>query len=76
MQRITIAPNIGHGKPFRRGLRYLVESILELLSYGMNSKEIIDDYDDLSQKLGLKPRPYRTALLAEVKTLNLFHKDM
>ncbi|XZO02453.1 MAG: hypothetical protein ACM65L_01270 [Microcoleus sp.] len=30
----------------------------------------------LSQKLGLKPRPYRTALLAEVKTLNLFHKDM
>lgn len=30
----------------------------------------------LSQKFGLKPRPYRTALLAEVKTLNLFHKDM
>ena len=27
----------------------------------------------LSQKLGLKPRPYRTALLAEVKTLNVFH---
>ena len=26
----------------------------------------------LSQKVGLKPRPYRTALLAEVKTLNLF----
>ncbi|MEO9127365.1 MAG: DUF433 domain-containing protein, partial [Microcoleus sp.] len=27
-----------------RGLRYPVELILELLSSGMNAKEIIDDY--------------------------------
>ena len=33
--RITIDPNICHGKPTIRGLRYPVETILELLSSGM-----------------------------------------
>jgi Uncharacterized conserved protein len=33
-----------------RGLRYPVEFILELLSSGMNAKEIIDDYDDLENE--------------------------
>ena len=50
LQRITLDPNICHGKPCIRGLRYPVEFILELLSSGMNAKEIIDDYDDLEQE--------------------------
>ena len=50
LQRITLAPNICHGKPCIRGLRYPVELIIELLSYGMNAKEIIDDYDDLEHE--------------------------
>lgn len=50
MQRITLDPNICHGKPCIRGLRYPVEFILELLSSGMNAKEIIDDYDDLEHE--------------------------
>ena len=33
--RIAIDPNICHGKPTIRGLRYPVETILELLSSGM-----------------------------------------
>jgi uncharacterized protein (DUF433 family) len=49
-QRITLDPNICHGKPCIRGLRYPVELILELLSSGMNAKEIIDDYDDLENE--------------------------
>jgi uncharacterized protein (DUF433 family) len=49
LQRITLDPNICHGKPCIRGLRYPVELILELLSSGMNANEIIDDYDDLEQ---------------------------
>ncbi|MBD0310115.1 MAG: DUF433 domain-containing protein [Microcoleus sp. T1-bin1] len=49
-QRITLDPNICHGKPCIRGLRYPVEFILELLSSGMNAKEIIDDYDDLEHE--------------------------
>jgi uncharacterized protein (DUF433 family) len=45
--RITIDPEICHGKPTIRGLRYPVETILELLSSGMTSTEILADYEDL-----------------------------
>ena len=45
--RITIAPEICHGKPCIRSLRYPVETILELLSAGMTHEEILADYDDL-----------------------------
>ncbi|MBC6478445.1 MAG: DUF433 domain-containing protein [Hormoscilla sp. GM7CHS1pb] len=48
-QRITIDPNICHGKPCIRGMRYPVECILELLSSGMSIDEILDDYDDLER---------------------------
>ena len=50
LQRITLDPNICHGKPCIRGLRYPVELIIELLSFGMNFQEIIDDYDDLEHE--------------------------
>jgi uncharacterized protein (DUF433 family) len=46
-ERITIDPEICHGKPTVRGLRYPVEMILELLSSGMTSDEILADYEDL-----------------------------
>ena len=47
LQRITHDPEICHGKPCIRGLRYPVEFILELLSAGMTNEEILADYDDL-----------------------------
>lgn len=47
LQRITIDPDICHGKPCIRGLRYPVEFLLELLSSGMTHDEILADYDDL-----------------------------
>jgi uncharacterized protein (DUF433 family) len=47
LQRITLNPNICHGKPCIRGLRYPVEFILELLSSGMITEDILADYDDL-----------------------------
>jgi uncharacterized protein (DUF433 family) len=50
LQRITIDSNICHRKPCIRGLRYPVELIIELLSPGMNAKEIIDDCDDLENE--------------------------
>jgi uncharacterized protein (DUF433 family) len=49
LQRITIDPDICHGKPCIRGLRYPVEFILELLSSGMSIEEILDDYEDLER---------------------------
>ena len=48
--RITINPEICHGKPTIRGLRYPVETILELLSSGMTSDEILADYEDLERE--------------------------
>jgi uncharacterized protein (DUF433 family) len=47
LHRITLNQNICHGKPCIRGLRYPVEFILELLSAGMSSEDILADYDDL-----------------------------
>ena len=47
LQRITIDPDICHGKPCIRGLRYPVETILELLSAGMTQEAILADYEDL-----------------------------
>jgi uncharacterized protein (DUF433 family) len=50
LTRITIDPDICHGKPCVRGLRYPVESLLELLSSGMTHDEILADYDDLERE--------------------------
>lgn len=47
LQRITVNPQICHGKPCVRGLRYPVELLLELLSSGMTEAQILADYPDL-----------------------------
>lgn len=47
LERITIDPELCHGKPCIRGLRYPVETMLELMSAGMTSAEILADYPDL-----------------------------
>ena len=49
-ERITMDPEICHGKPTIRGLRYTVETILELLSSGMAIEEILADYEDLERE--------------------------
>jgi uncharacterized protein (DUF433 family) len=50
LKRITIDPEICHGKPCIRGLRYPVELILGLLSAGMTIEDILADYDDLDRQ--------------------------
>jgi uncharacterized protein (DUF433 family) len=47
LSRITVDPNLCHGKPCVRGLRYPVEFLLELLSGGMTIEQILSDYPDL-----------------------------
>jgi len=49
-ERITMDPEICHGKPTIRGLRYTVETLLELLSSGMTTEEILADYEDLERE--------------------------
>jgi uncharacterized protein (DUF433 family) len=47
ISRITMDPDICHGQPCVRGLRYPVEFLLELLSSGMTVEQILADYADL-----------------------------
>jgi uncharacterized protein (DUF433 family) len=49
LERITIDPNICHGKSVICGLRYPVEMILELLSSSMSYADILADYSDLER---------------------------
>jgi len=50
LSRISVDPNICHGKPCVRGLRYPVETLLELLSSGMSIDDILADYEDLERE--------------------------
>ena len=50
LQRITIAPDICHGKPTIRGLRYPVESILEYLSGGDSFDDVLAEFPDLERE--------------------------
>lgn len=47
LERITIHQDICHGKPTIRGMRYTVDSLLELMASGMSNLEILADYPDL-----------------------------
>lgn len=67
LKRITIDPEISHGKPCIRGLRYPVEMILQLLSSGMTTEEILEDYSDLEKDDILASLLYASKL-AEVKS--------
>ncbi len=49
IKRITIVPKICHGKPVIRGLRYPVETMLELLASGMTTEELLLDFPDLEK---------------------------
>lgn len=68
LKRITLNPEICHGKPCIRNLRYPVELILELLSAGMSSAEILADYEDLEVEDILASLAFATRL-SQVKRL-------
>ena len=67
-QRITIDPQICHGKPCIRGLRYPVTMILELLASGMALAEILHDYEDLVED-DIRACLQYAAKLSDVKTV-------
>ncbi len=50
LERITLDPELCHGKPCVRGLRYPVETILEPLSSGMSVDEPMEEYEDLERE--------------------------
>ena len=62
IDRITIDPNLCHGKPCIRGLRYPVENVLEWLAAGMSIEEILADYEDLTRDDILAALAYATRM--------------
>ena len=68
LHRITIDPEICHGKPTVRGLRYPIENLLELLASGMTIEELLLDYPDLEKEDFLACLEY-AAKLTQVKSI-------
>ena len=70
LSRITINPDMAFGKPTIRGLRYSVEWLLETLSSGMTTEEILAEYEDLQQEDILAVLLY-AARLSQVKRMSV-----
>lgn len=49
INRITLNPEVCHGKPTIRNMRYPVELILDLLSSGMTFQDITEDYPAIEE---------------------------
>ncbi len=49
LQRIILDPEVMVGKPVIKGTRLTVEYILNLLAHGATAKEIIDEYEGLTE---------------------------
>jgi uncharacterized protein (DUF433 family) len=50
LARITIDPEICHGRPVVRGLRYPVDSLLEYLAAGDTYEDLKAEFPDLEQE--------------------------
>ena len=70
LNRITINPAMAFGKPTIRGLRYSVEWLLETLSSGMSTDEILADYADL-ERADIQAVLLFAARLSQVKRMSI-----
>lgn len=50
LSRITIDPQICHGKPCIRGMRWPIEVIIDMLGSGMSMEEILQDHPELQRE--------------------------
>ena len=50
LERISIDPEVCHGKPCIRGMRWPVEVILDMLGSGMSTEEIIENHPELEKE--------------------------
>lgn len=50
LSRIIINPEICHGKPVIRNLRYPVESMLEYLAAGDSIEDVLAEFPDLKRE--------------------------
>jgi uncharacterized protein (DUF433 family) len=69
ISRITINPEVCHGKPTIRNMRYPVEMVLDLLAAGMEPGEICADYPAL-EKEDIKACLAYASRLTKVKSIH------
>ncbi|SHI96620.1 Uncharacterized conserved protein, DUF433 family [Tangfeifania diversioriginum] len=69
LNRITLNPEICQGRPTIRNTRYTVDLILDLLSAGMTTEEILDDYPAL-EKEDINACLAFASKLSKVKTIH------
>jgi len=70
LARITIDPEICHGKPCVRGMRWPVEVILDMMLSEMSFEEILEDHPELEKEDLLASLEY-AKLLVSGKSINL-----
>lgn len=70
LERITIDPEICHGKPCIKGTRIPVFVILDLLAANLSVEEIIEAYPDLAVE-DIKAAIEYAALITREKTVVL-----
>ncbi len=49
LNRITLNPEVNHGKPGIRGTRYMVEAVLEYLAGGDTIEDVLAEFPDLDR---------------------------
>ena len=64
LERITIDPEICHGKPCIRGMRWPVEVILDMLGAEMTIEEILEDHPELEKEDILAALQYAKLLVS------------
>ena len=50
LNRITVNPEIAHGKPTIRNKRYTVEGLLEYLAAGDSIEDLLKEFPDLEKE--------------------------
>lgn len=70
LSRITVGPEICHGKPCIRGLRYPVEILLEYLAGGDTIEDLLKEFPDLEHEDILACHKFARRMLA-AKTIHL-----
>ena len=63
LDRITLNPEVCHGKPTVRNTRHMVEGILEYLSAGDSPEDIMTEFSDLTKEDILACIAYATEVL-------------
>jgi uncharacterized protein (DUF433 family) len=64
LSRITVDPDVCHGKPCVRGLRYPVESLLEYLAGGDSAESLLAEFPDLEREDLLACHEFSRRMLA------------